>query len=210
MKRASRQAAERFLNVAADALPVPEAELLGELHRFTAQRLAQADALRCAMPSASEAQVHAFLRECWEVLDGLARQVNVCMHHLLPDAGLQAPRRMTRQCTFYTVRKLLHDSPTAAAHPVSRLLWDETKGSAGCAYERLSFLHNVGLFVSLPLAGGRLPGTDDLAPAAVEVIKPQHVEGREVVEGTEEMWDWLEGFAAECYRRLTEALWPTR
>ena len=107
------------------------------------------------------ATLHAFLRECWEALDGLAREVNLVMHALFPAAGLYAPFEMTRQCTFYVVRKLLHDWPRTAAHPVSDLLWSETREDASAAYRRLSYLYNVSLFLPLAPVNGRLPGAED-------------------------------------------------
>lgn len=197
----------RFLEIAGTRLPAEEADLLGRLHQFTAARLAQARRLQADMEAHADApEVHAFLRECWEALDGLAREVNLCMHHLFPGARLYPPLEMTRQCTFYMVRKLLREAPATADHPVAQLLWEETRGVRGGPYGRLSFLYNVSLFLPMPLPGGRLPGHEDLPEAALRLVRPQPQEGAPVAEGTSGIRDWLEGFAGECYAMLGEAL----
>jgi len=200
------------LLAAAEALPADEAELLRGLHAFTAERLAAAQACRERLLEASRAgrdgapELHAFLRESWEVLDGLAREVNLLMHAVYPAAGFYPPFDMTRQCTFYVVRKLLHESPATAAHPVADLLWRETREDGHPAYRRLSFLHNMGLFLPVAPTGGRLPGTADVPPAALPLIKPQQTDPCDLAVGTDEMLAWLAGLVRECYARLAVAL----
>jgi hypothetical protein len=153
------------------------------------------------------AELHSFLRDCWEVLDGLGREVNVCMYHLFPDAPLYPPGAVTRQCTFYMVRKKLHDHPKTAGHPVTRLLCDSTQAGPSKEYARLSFLYNISLFLPLMLAGaGELPGMADLPEAARPVIRPAQVERCSAEEGVKGIVKWLESLLAECYDRLTDAL----
>jgi len=201
-----------LLDTAAGVLSAQEVELLAALHRFTEERLASAERCREAMlkrireGDRPEPELHGFLRECWEALDGLAREVNVCMHHLLPEAGLHPPMEMTRQCTFYVVRKALHGYPRAAAHPVSRLLWERTREATGEPYERLSFLYNLSLFLPLWLPEGQLPGTADVPEFAHSLLKPAAVERCDAEEGTREMLRWLRGFTVEAYSLLTAAL----
>jgi hypothetical protein len=201
---------------AAAALPAEHTELLALLHEFTARRLASADAARLeAVRTASAAgeeepfgrALHAFLREGWEALDGLGREVNLCMHHLFPDAGLYPPGEMTRQCTFYVVRRKLHEAPAVADHPVSRLLWERTRERPDLPYERLSFLYNLGLFLPLRLTeDGRLPGCGDVLPSARRIVRAAHVPPCPVAEGLEEIVVWLGSFAAECCALLARAL----
>jgi len=205
---------EQLLAHAGGALGSAERALLAELHGFTAERMAAAAATRERLlqglseggrPTAS-AGLHAFLRECWEALDGLAREVNVCMYDLFPQAGLYPPLEMTRQCTFYVVRKKLHEHPAVARHAVARLLWERTRERPDPPYVRLSFLYNLSLFLCLPLPGGLLPGSQDIPPHATQLVRPAHVDRCPVGQGTCEMLDWLKGFAGECYAALSRAL----
>jgi hypothetical protein len=178
-------------------LPQDEA---GLLHEFTAARLAGAAEAR------DRGDLHGFLRECWEVLDGLAREVNLVMHHSFPDARLYPPQDMTRQCTFYVVRKNLAEHADTADHPVSRLLWEETREDAVPAYERLSFLYNLSLFAPLPLPDGQLPGSDDVPDAVRPLIKPSNVLRAPFGDGTADILTWLRSFTQRCYERLAKAL----
>ncbi|MCK4375226.1 MAG: hypothetical protein KAX19_07855 [Candidatus Brocadiae bacterium] len=198
--------------MAAAGLPAEKAELLRHLHRFTGERLEGAQACRDRAVAALEetrdarADLHAFLRECWEALDGLAREVNACMEHLFPHAGLYPPMEMTRQCTFYVLRMKLHERPETAGHPVSQLLWQQTRDSPAEAYQRLSFLYNLSLFFPLSLVEGRLPGSADLPPTVRGVLKTADVAGCEAAEGMDAILRWLNGFVQECYRRLARAI----
>lgn len=206
----------RLLAVACEKLPTQTGELLRLLHRFTLERLEAARRRRQAVldiahePDKSQAcgaEIHSFLRDCWEVLDGLARELNVCMHHLFPSAALYPPGAITRQCTFYMVRKKLSEHPQAAGHPVTRLLWDSTRGRSAEEYERLSFLYNISLFLPLTLTvDGQLPGMADLPAAARAIIKPAHVERCSVEEGVRQILNWLESLVAQCYDQLTDAM----
>jgi len=200
-----------LLAAAEEALPAEEVELLQALHAFTTERLAAAQACRARLLAApkSGAELHAFLRECWEALDGLAREVNLVMHVLFPAAGLYPPFEMTRQCTFYVVRKLLHDSPATTAHPVPNLLWRETRDDARPAYRRLSFLYNLTLFLPVAPVGGRLPGTAELPPYARFLVRPQAVGGCKLEEGLEEILAWEKALVAACYHRLAVGLTET-
>ncbi len=209
------EAGTELLRVASGALPPPEADLLGTLHRFTGRRLAAAwacrgrllDALAAGNADAAEAELHAFLRESWEVLDGLAREVNLCMVHLFPDAGLYPPFEMTRQCTFYVVRKKLHEQPDTADHPVSRLLWERTREEPGEAYRRLSFLHNLSLFSTVPLLpGALLPGSDDVPDAVRPLLKPATVPRAEAGQTTDETLQWLADLCSAAYAILAGSL----
>ncbi len=201
----------KLLEAASAALPGPKLRLLEQLHRFTGGRLEAAenaagrlmDALESARTRAAQAELHAFLRESWEALDGLGREINLCMQHRFPEAGLYPPFEMTRQCTFYMVRKKLHEHPDISDHPLSRLLWRETREEPAPAYRRLSFLYNLSLFLPVPLAQGRaLPGTDDLPPAARAIIKAQRIEPCPADEGPAEILSWLRRFSEESYRLL--------
>jgi hypothetical protein len=196
----SVSAEDEFLAAVRTALPADESALAAILHRFTAARLAGAAA------GCERSDLHAFLRECWEVLDGLAREVNVVMHRLFPAARLYPPLEMTRQCTFYVVRKNLAEHPDTAGHPLSRLLWEETRGRPAPAYERLSFLYNLSLFAPLPLPDGELPGTDDVPDAVRPLTKPGHVPRAPLAAGTAEILAWLDSFTARVYGQLAQAL----
>ncbi len=200
---------------AAQSLPAAKAALLGELHRFTALRLAGAERCRERCLQAvgadnadlTEAELHAFLRECWEALDGLAREANLCMEHVLPEAGLYPPLQMTRQCTFYMVRRKLHEHPATADLPVSRLLWERTRARPEKPYLRLSFLYNLSLFLPLRLTeDGRLPGSGDLADAARGIVKVQRVERCGLEPGLDAMLGWVRELCDRCYALLTTAL----
>jgi hypothetical protein len=206
------EAAERFLKAAEAVLPPAEGGLLELLHRFTGRRLQAVRRGRSAVlglageePDRAAEELHVWLGQAWEALDGLAREVNAAMYHLYPESGLYPPLEMTRQCTFYMVRKKLHAGARIAEHPVSRLLWS-TRRSPGEPYRRLSFLYNLSLFVPLPLPEGRLPGTEDLPGPVLEAIKPQEVAGCPLEAGLAEMGEWLEQFAGRCYEELCAAL----
>ena len=210
------EGAEGLLRAGEGALATEEQDLLRLLCAFTEERLRAAararqglrERLAAGDAEAASAELHAFLRECWEALDGLAREANLCMHHLFSSAGLHAPMAMTRQCTLYVVRKKLHDAPATRDHPVSRLLWDRTREAPSEPYERLSFLHNLGLFLPLaPLAqGSRLPGGADVPPVARGVVQRADVPPTDAAEGTEGMLRWVSEFVRECRGELTEAL----
>ncbi len=205
-----------LLSAAGASLSESRRDMLVELVRFVDGRLVAAATTRqrigeqLSCPASVEAlqrETHAFLRECWDVLDGLGRQVNLCLHPLFPETKLWPPERMTRQCTFYTVRRALHRSPQAAAHPLSALLWEETRSRPAPAYVRLSFLYNVSLFVPIPLpACRRLPGSAELPEHVRGLVKPGDVEGCPIEAGLDEIISWLGGFAGRCYRIMTEVL----
>ncbi|NLW50429.1 MAG: hypothetical protein GXY85_06245 [Candidatus Brocadiaceae bacterium] len=203
-----------FLEAARQVLPRRTAELLRGLHDFTRERLEAAALCRTRIRTAHEAgdpvgvELHAFLRESWGVLDGLAREVSACMAHLAPEAGPGPPGGMWRRCTFYVLRRTLHAHPSTADHPVSRLLWEHTRTAPALPYRRLSFLYNLSLFLPLwPLPEpGRLPGRDDVPEAARGSIRDAGLPPCGLREGTREIRDWLEGLLGECYARLTDAL----
>lgn len=197
------------------ALAPEERELFDLLHAFTAARLEAADergvrvvaAIQQADTNRAQRELHAFLRECWDGLDGLGREVNLCMHRRFPGAGLYPPLEMTRQCTFYMVRKKLHEHPDTVEHPVSRLLWDATRGDADRAYERLSFLYNLSLFVPVPVPEGRLlPGPDDVPETVSGILKPTDLPRCEAGKGLPQMRSWVEEMVGRCYRKLTESI----
>jgi hypothetical protein len=208
-----------LLAAAEATLPPESMALLRALHEFARARLAGVrlrqrtvgPLLDAGARAEAESDLHALLRECWEVLDGLAREVKLCMAHLFPDAGLYAPAMMTRQCTFYVVRKKLHEGTETANHPVTRLLYDSTRAAATKEYERLSFLYNVSLFLPLALTeDGALPGSADLTDTARAVVKPAQIDRCGAKEGLEEITNWLESLVGECYQRLAAGLAATR
>ncbi|MGD2174124.1 MAG: hypothetical protein PVJ27_01885 [Candidatus Brocadiaceae bacterium] len=207
-----QRAGQDMLSAAEDSLDEQERELLAQLHRFTWHRAsgaqqAMGDVLtRRQKGRDCSAPLHGFLRECWEALDGLAREVNLVMHHLFPHAGLYPPSEMTRQCTFYMVRKKLHEHPQTREHPVSRLLWERTRAAAEEPYERLSFLYNLSLFLPVPVREERLPGWADLPGKMRTLLRESEVTGCAVREGTAEILEWLAELRRECYRRLAAAL----
>ena len=203
-----------LLEAAEEAFSEPTGKLLRGLHEFTLERLEAASLCRTSMITALRAGgvvgigLHSFLRECWAVLDGLSREVNVCMEGLFPDAGLYPPQAMTRQCTFYVLRKLLHEHPDTADHAVSRMLWERTRESPPVPYLRMSFLHNLSLF--LPLSQlpepDRLPGSRDVPAIAQEAVRHAEVPRCGLEEGTQEILDWLAEMLGESYARLEGAL----
>ena len=209
------EAGIELLRAASEALPAPKGELLRVLHRFTGRRRAAAgvcrgrllDALAAEDADAAEAELHAFLRESWEALDGLAREVNLCMEHLFPEVGLYPPLEMTRQCTFYVVRKKLHEHPATASHPVTRLLWARTRERPDAAYRRVSFLYNLSLFCPVPLGpGGMLPGSDDIPHAVRPLLKPSAVPPAGAGEASGEILRWLAELSAQIYATLAASL----
>ncbi len=202
-----------YLDAVRAALPRDQAALLVELHAFTGERLRAARACReralGAIGGGADlgTELHAFLRECWEVLDGLAREVNAVMHGLFPGARLFPPAEMTRQCTFYVVRKKLHEHPDTADHPVSRLLWDQTRERPPEAYRVLSFLYNVSLFVPIPLTGeGLLPGSADLPEVARALVRATDVPSSDPDDAMGAIVVWLDRLVSECRGLLARAL----
>ncbi|MHC4481126.1 MAG: hypothetical protein ACYS1C_09200 [Planctomycetota bacterium] len=119
---------------------------------------------------------------------------------------------MTRQCTLYVVRRTLHECPETAEHPVSRLLWTQSREGPVEEYTRLSFLHNLGLFLPLELPrGGDLPGSAAVPAAAYGLIRTAEVAPTGAAEGTEGVLEWLAGFIRACRAELARALAaPTR
>jgi len=208
-----------LLRTAGRVLTGPERELFEALHQFAAQRFEAADAAAAriqrllgegAQAAELQREVHAFLRECWDTLDAIGRQVNICAWRLFPDAGFYPPGRMTRQCTFYTVRRALHASGVASPHPLAALLWEETRSRAHPAYVRLSFLYNVALFAPVPLPHAtRFPGTADLPGWLRGLVKVQDVAGVLLTAGTVEVLEWLRDFAGRCYRLMERTLGET-
>lgn len=205
-----------FLRRAEEGLSLKDRQLLQVLNAFTTARLRaaceEADAIRQRADSpgslpAVQAKLHAFLRESWEALDGVAREINLCMYSFYPDAGLYPPHRMTRQCGVYMVRKILRESPLTRQHPLSRLLWESTRTRPDTAYRRLSLLYNVSLFAPLPLPGAdRLPGTADVPEVFRPLIKDEPVEGCPLRGGLDEMERWVAELVNCCYRLLAEEL----
>jgi len=209
--------AGRYLEAARGALEEAEFALLDELHRFTLARLgAAASQLTCvsqildsgAPLEVLEAPVHAFLRETWEALDGLAREINLCMGRAFPQAALYDPFSMTRQCRFYTVRKILHEDPEAARHPLSQLLWDRTRAKPAEAYRRFSFLCNLSVFATVPLVGedARLPGSGDLPRWLRGLARDRDMAGCPLVGGLQDIYSWAEDLVGECYALLAQCL----
>jgi hypothetical protein len=192
-------------------LPCAESALFSDLMAFVRHRLEAAELAGCRLGETREQatqqrDLHAFLRECWEVLDGLGRLINLCAYPLFPDSGLEPPERMTRQCTLYTVRRDLHRHPEGAQHPLGVLLWEETRRGPHPAYSRLSFLYNLALFVPVPLPEGRLPGNAELPPHLRGLVRRQEVEGTSIELGRDEIVGWLRGFAARCSAEMARTL----
>ena len=191
-----------------------ERVLFGELMEFVSRRLEGAEESGRRIlhggptpESATERELHAFLRDCWDALDGLGRLINVALAGAFPDVGLYPSDRMTRQCTLYTVRRALRADPDAACHPVSEWLWAETRDRPDAAYERLSFLHNLSVFVPLRLTrDGMLPGCEDVPPAVRRLVRPCSVQRCSVGEGVADVLEWLRGFAGRCCELLAESL----
>ena len=203
-----------LLEAAAETLPPDLEGLLRQLHEFTLERLEAASLCRESMMTALRAGgvvgigLHSFLRESWAALDGMAREVNLCMAHLFPEAGIDSPRSMARRCTLYTVRKSLHEHPATGEHPVSRMLWERTREAPPVPYLRLSFLYNLSMF--LPLSElperDRLPGSQDVPQMAQENVRNTEVPRCGLEQGTQEILDWLAELLGECYARLEAAL----
>ena len=208
--------AEDLIGTASGVLGGADLALLRELLAFLEQRL-QGAAGECAVigtlaageakAGRAQAALHRFLRDSWDALDALGRVANVCLYERFPDSRLWPPGSMTRQCTFYTVRRALHSHPAAAGHPVSRLLWDETRSAPPEAYVRLSLLRNLSVFALVPLPEGQmLPGSGDIPPHLAALVKGYPVGRCELVQGCSEMLRWLGGFVARCCGGLATAL----
>jgi len=206
--------AEKVMHCAPGRLSGPERALLRRLHHFTQQRLESAQAAvsdvngDAASVRRTQDSVHRFIRDCYDGLDGLAQEVNLCMHHLYPAAGLYPPRSMTRQCGLYMVRKILRENPDTSLHPVTSHLWRHTREPGDDEYERLSFLYNLTIFVPVPLLeeGGKLPGDGDLPAELQPFARDRQIRPCPVRRGLKEMLEWTEGFADNTYGLLADAL----
>jgi hypothetical protein len=175
--------------------------LLADLRAFTDARLERAGQLAAAPALWSSARLHAYLREAWEALDGLAREANARLQPRRPDVPLYPPDAMTRQCTFYMVRKILHEH--ARDHPLARHFWSHTREEADAPYRALSFYYNLSLFLPVPLHGDRLPAPDELPAHAHPLLKAQPVDGGPVHEKVRQVHEWLSDFVS-VGRRLLE------
>lgn len=150
-----------------------------------------------------ERELHIYLRECWDGLDGVGRLINTCLYPRFPESGLLPPEEMTRQCTFYTVRRDLHNNQKTCEHPLSNLIWTETSRTAASGYKRLSYLYNISLFFPLPVErSGLLAGVADLPAHYRSLIRQQNLEECTVKEAVNEIGGWLKGFIAECYAEI--------
>ncbi|MEF8787920.1 MAG: hypothetical protein V5A84_02510 [Planctomycetota bacterium] len=205
--------AQKFMQRAEARLSRDDAALLRRLHRFTGQRLASARSAASGLEApdsikGSQRLLHRFLRDCYDVLNGCAREVNLCMHHSFPDAGLYPPHRMTRQCGLYTVRKILRESPETSSHPVSLHLWNRTRDPGDDTYRQLSFLYNLATFVPVPLLdeGTTLPGDADLPDELQPFSRDREIDACRVGDGTAEMLEWTEDFVGKTYELLAGAL----
>jgi hypothetical protein len=177
--------------------------LAGDLRAFTDARLrAAANLARREAPWGS-ARLHAFLREAWEALDGLAREANAALYASLPQLPLYPPREMTRQCTFYVLRKMLREG--APDHPMARHFWMRTRDGADRPYRVLSYFYNLSLFLPVPLPGGRLPAHDELPEHARALVKAQPVEGGPVHEEVRQIHRWLSDFVRASRELLCDA-----
>ena len=211
-----KQERERFLEAAERRLSAADIELLHMLNQFTDARLSMASqqaenarrqAGSAAVLSETQAHLHAFLTESWDALDGLAREINLCMYRLYPELGLYAPSRMTRQCGMYMVRKILRESPLMRDHPISQLLWERTRTRPTAAYRRLSFLYNLSVFVPVPVPrGSRLPGTDDVPETLQPLLKDPPLKGCPLGQGLDEMERWLGDLVGTTYNLLSDVL----
>ncbi len=210
------QERQDFLAAADHRLSQQDMELLRMLNQFTEARLSMAaeeakatrkeSARRGGVP-VIQARLHACLKECWDALDGLAREINLCMHRRYPEMGLYPPHRMTRQCGMYMVRKILHESPLMRDHPVAQILWEKTRTRPDRAYRRLSFLYNLSVFVPVPVPHGcKLPGTDDVPETLQPLLKDQPLEACPLDQGLDEMEDWLGDLVRNTYRLLADVL----
>ncbi len=201
--------ARRMLTEAAAAvLRDDEMALLRLLTEFTDERLATAEeGVRTAGSDSTDRHLHACLRECWDALDGLGREANLIMGCLFPEAGLYPPFEMSRQCTFYMVRKLLRECDTTRERPLARLLWDETRDEPASAYRLLSFLRNLSLFVPIRAEGGLLPGADTVPEPIRPAVKPQEVAACPVDEGLSQIAGWLAKLVAQSRRLMAAALY---
>lgn len=196
------------IEAARRALPPADFRLLQNIDRFVDHRLQAArEALaggellpgRGAPAEPLQREVHRFLQELWAALDGLGREVCICLRGRFPGSGLPAPGQMTPQCTFYTVRRDLHRHGPARRHPLAELLWSRTREPSTEPYERLSFLYNLSLFVAVPLPGGTdLPGAGDLPGHLAGLVRPQEVERTPLAEGLGRMLEWAEELRGEC------------
>jgi hypothetical protein len=212
-----RLAGESELGQAAEkALSGPAVPLFRDQMQSVSERLAGAEAARSRLllvqsmsgdPAAVQRELHVFLRECWDAMDGLGRQINLCLQPVFPDSGLLPAAEVTRQCTFYTVRRALRAHEDAAAHPLSRLIWASTREPSTVPCERLSFLCNIAFFVPLPiLEGGKFPGQADLPEYLGNVIRPQDVAAIEIMQGMDEMLIWVQQFVGQCYMAMAKVL----
>lgn len=189
--------------------------LLRDFAAFVRQRLASAENIRQELSQKVEPQnstelsmrIHTFLGNCWEALDGVGRLINLTLYPRFSDSGLRPPDEMSPQCTFYTVRRDLHRHHGARDHPVTRLMWNETKTSPRPSYGRLSLLYHVSRYVPVGLqSDGQLPGYDDMPAHIAELVRPQDVNSIEMGTGLSDMLDWERSFISSLYAAVAEEL----
>jgi hypothetical protein len=165
-----------------------------------------------------QSQLWAFLQAGKQVLDSLAREVNL-IYFLLDEHGrFFNPMGKPRWISFYTVRqKLLADDPVPG-HPVSRVLKRRTfEETADPAYRTLSLLAHVSLIVPL-IVGPIIPQAESsssrlklgqcrvLLPDDPREEKLTYTEGLEVNQTGQQILDWLEQFLDEMYMALVASL----
>jgi len=204
---------EGFMQQAEVCFSRPDLALFRRLHRFTRQRLHSARSAAenlCAAESLRNKQnfLHRFIRDCYDGLNGCAREVNLCMHHLFPGVDLYPPRHMSRQCGLYTVRKILRESQQTSSHPVSVHLWNRTREPGDEAYRRLSFLYNISTFAPLPLArdATHLPGDAELPDELQPFTREEGIESCEASEGAHQILKWTKEYIGHTYSLLKDAL----
>lgn len=185
--------------------------VISDLIVFVGRRIAGAESRHAALKKgaleSSEIPhaVRSFTGEAWNALDGTGRLINCALFPRYPSAGLMSPPNITPQCTFYTVRRDLHRDSEASDHPLSRIMWQETRDASEPSYERLSLYYHLTQFLPLRLnADKQLPGWTDLPDHVRDLMRHQNVDYISPEKGVNQIWTWERTFLKTLFELIAE------
>ncbi len=176
-------------------------DLLTYVRRNINNVVSEKDALESSFTAENAAADHLgyLVSAAWKALDGTGRLINCAFFPEYPESNLVAPTEISSQCTFYTVRRELHQHPDAGNGAMVRFIWGETRDPGNSSYERLSLYYHISQFMPLELTpDGQLPGWKDIPRHVQILIEPQSVPAIERQKGVEEMLKWEKRFIEHC------------
>jgi hypothetical protein len=177
-------------------------DLLTYVRRNINNMVSEKDALESSFTLENAAGHHLdyLVNAGWKALDGTGRLINCAFFPEYPESNLVPPTEISSQCTFYTVRRDLHQHPDAEDGAMVRLMWGETRDPGTPWYERLSLYYHISRFMPLKLRpDGQLPGWQDIPRHVQILIEPQSASAMDRQEGTERMLNWEKRFIEECF-----------